>query len=440
VEIDLDAVAENVRRVAAWVGRGTRVMAVVNADGYGLGAPQLAAAALAGGAGWLGVASVDEGVALREAGLDAPILVMGPVTPWEMVRAVVARLTITVNSVDVAQALSAAARQLRVRAPIHLKLDSGLHRFGSAPDELAVLAAEVSAMPGLRIEGLYTHLANADDPLDSYAGQQLNRFLALRARLADAGIQPPILHAASSAAMLEMPESHLDLVRVGIVLPGIYPAPVIHQPFQLLPAVTLHARLARVFPVDAGATVGYGRTWTAPGPRRLGLVPIGYADGYHRALSNRGWMLVGGRRVPVVGRISMDQCTVDVTEVPGAAAGDPVVVAGRQGAATLSWWDLAEGAGTIPYELLAHLGKRLPRIYRHGGEIAEITTLLGPADLSLDAPLPGVVPVLNPAYADLPALEESQDWLTDEWTPPPAELPQAERKSDPRRPRRNAKD
>ncbi len=382
VEIDLDAVAENVRRVLAWVGPRTRVLAVVKADGYGLGAVQIGTAALAGGATWLGVAAVDEGVALRAAGISAPILVMGPATPWETDRALAARLTLTVNSLEVAHALSAAADRYGLCAPLHLKLDSGLHRYGCAPDDLAALAVAVAALPGLRIEGLYSHFANADDPLDGYATAQLNRLSAMRARLATVGIYPALLHAASSAAMLELPESHLDLVRVGIVLSGHYPAPGIHRSVALLPTVTIRARLARVFPVAAGATVGYGRTYIAAGPRTLALVTLGYADGYHRTLSNRGWMLVGGRRVPVVGRISMDQCTLDVTEVPGVAAGDPVVVAGTQGAATLTLWDLAEAAGTIPYELLTHLSNRLPRLYYRGGAVVELTTLLGHSDLS----------------------------------------------------------
>ena len=377
IEIDLDAVAENVRRVVAWVGPTTQVLAVVKADGYGLGAAQIGAAALAGGATWLGVAAVDEGVALRAAGLEAPILVMGPTTPWETARAVAARLTLTVNSLAVAHALAAAADQYGVRASLHLKLDSGLHRFGRAPDELAALAAQIATIASLRIEGLYSHFANADDPRDPYALDQLNCLLTMQTRLAALGIRPTILHAASSAAMLELPESHLDLVRVGIVLSGHLPAPGIHRPFDLLPVVTIRARLARVFPAAAGATVGYGRTYTATTPRTLALVTLGYADGYHRALSNRGWMLVGGQRVPVVGRISMDQCTLDVSDVPGVAEGDPVVVAGTQGDATLTLWDLAEAADTIPYELLTHLGKRLPRLYRRGGAVVEQTTLLG---------------------------------------------------------------
>ena len=429
VEIDLDAVTENTRRVGHWVGPGTAIMAVVKADGYGLGAAQIARAALAGGASWLGVASVDEGVQLRDAAVECPILVLGPATPWEMGRAVVARLTITVHSLDVARALSAAARQCRVRAPIHLKLDSGLHRFGRNPDELVALAMSLSLLPGLRLEGLYTHFANADDPLDDFAGRQLELLLATRHRLAEAGITFALLHAASSAAVLDMPESHLDLVRVGIMLSGHYPAPLGHRPFALLPAVTVRAAVARVFAVAAGESVGYGRTYIAPGPRTLALVPIGYADGYHRALSNRGVMLVQGRRAPVAGRVSMDQVTIDVTDSPATAEGDPVVVAGWQGTEEVGFAELAERAGTIAYELLAHLGKRLPRVYLQGGEVAELTTLLGEEDLSLVGPLPGVPDAVYPVYAELPPAPLDQSWLDAPEEPAPAadEAPAAER-------------
>jgi alanine racemase len=422
IEIDLDAVAENARRVTQWVGPATQVMAVVKADGYGLGAAQVGAAALAGGATWLGVASVDEGIALRDAGLDCPILVLGPSTPWEMARAVVARLTITVNSLDVARALSAAARQCRVRAPIHLKLDSGLHRFGRNPDELVALARAVAAMPGLRLEGLYTHFANADDPLDNFAARQLESLLALRYRLSEEGITFALLHAASSAAMLEMPESHLDLVRVGIVLNGHFPAPFIHRPFHLLPAVSVRARVARVLQVAAGDSVGYSRTYVAPTARTLALVPIGYADGYHRALSNRGYMLVGGCRAPVVGRVSMDQLTIDVTDCPPTREGDSVVVVGAQEGAEVSFTELGELADTISYELLTHLGKRLPRFYLRGGEVVELTTLLGAEDLSLMAPLPGLPNRLVPVYSDLPTqpVDRTQSWLDQAPAPPAA--------------------
>ena len=294
IEIDLDAVAENARRIGAALAPGARLMAVVKADGYGLGAAHMAAAAQRGGATWLAVASVDEGVQLRRAGLGGPILVLGPTTPWEMPAAVAARLTITVNDLDVGRALAQAAGEAGVRAPVHLKLDTGLHRFGRGPDALVALAQQVAGLPGLRLEGLYTHFANADDPHDDYAARQLATLLETRLQLAELGAPAPLLHAAGSAGILALPASHLDLARVGIMLTGHYPAPQRAWPVDLAPVVTVRARLARLSEIPAGATVGYGRTYTAPAPCRLGLVPLGYADGYHRLLSNRAHILVGG--------------------------------------------------------------------------------------------------------------------------------------------------
>ena len=425
VEVDLDAVTANTRAIGAWVGPGTGIMAVVKADGYGLGAVPVATAALAGGATWLAVASVAEGVQLREAGLHAPILVLGPVTPWEMPRAVVTGLTITVNSLEVARALAAAAWRCRVRAPVHLKLDSGLHRFGRPPDELFALAQAAAAMPGLRLEGLYTHFANAGDLLDDFAEQQLAALLALRRRLAERGITFALVHAASSAATLDLPASYLDLVRVGIMLSGHYPDPHGSRPIALQPAVAVRARVARLIPVAAGATVGYGRTYTAAGPRTLALVPLGYADGYPRVLSNCGYVRIAGQQAPVAGRVSMDQFVVDVTAIPGVQEGSPVLVAGGVGAGAVPFDDLAGLAGTISYELLARLHKRLPRVYLQGGEVVALTTLLGAEDLAVVGPLAGVPEAADASPADFPvtAPVAAPSWL--DAAPEPAAVPAA---------------
>ncbi len=398
LEIDLDALRHNVRALTAWVTPGTRVMAVVKADAYGLGAVPVAEAALAGGAAWLGVASVEEGVQLRQAGIDAPILVLGPSTAWEMPQVVASRLTITLNDLEVARALAAVAFQCRVRAPVHLKLDTGLNRFGRHANELLALADAVAPVRGVRLEGLYTHFANAEDPVDDFAPRQLQRLLAVNRRLAARGHAIRLLHAASSSAILTMPAAHLDLVRAGILISGHLPAPGLGG-VPLRPAVTLWARIARLAHLDVGDTVGYGRTYQAPGPRTIGLIPVGYADGYHRALSNRGFVLIAGRRAPVVGRVSMDQITVDVTDVPGVREGDPVVVAGGTDPEGPGFETLADLAGTIAYELLTHLGRRLPRVYLRGGAVVELTTLLGNRDLSLLEPL-GHAPARPPPAAE----------------------------------------
>jgi alanine racemase len=383
-EINLDAVSENVRRLKRWVGPGCAVMAVVKADAYGLGAAPIAEAARAGGATWLGVACVDEGVALREAGAAGPILVLGPVAPAEVSKIIAERLTITLNSREVALALSALALQCRVQVAVHLKVDTGLERYGRRPDDLVALADLVAGLPNLRLEGLYTHFADVDD-LD-FTNRQLAVFAATRRRLEEHGLRPAILHAAASDATLQLPESHFDLVRVGIMLSGHYPSAGGRHSVALEPALTVRARLARVHTVGPGDTVGYGRTYQAPGPRTIGLVPLGYADGYRRVLSGRAWVGVWGRRCPVVGRISMDQLTVDVSAVPGVREGDPVVLVGRQGAEQITLDELAAAAGTISYELLTHLALRLPRVYLRDGQVVHVRTLLGSQDVSTLVP------------------------------------------------------
>ncbi|HUS17444.1 MAG TPA: alanine racemase [Chloroflexia bacterium] len=404
VEVDLDAIAENTRQVATWVGPTTAVMAVVKADGYGLGAVPVAAAALAGGATWLAVAAVDEGVLLRAAGLRGPILVLGPATAPELPRAVQARLTLTLSNLTGAQALTAVAGAAGLQAPVHLKVDTGLHRFGRTPDEVQTLADAIAALPGLFLEGLYTHFANAEDAQDSYGSTQLERLLQTRARLADRRIHFPVVHAASSAATLALPASHLDMVRIGIVLSGHYPAPDLGSPVRLQPAVTVRGRIARLFPLAAGATVGYGRTYRAPSARTIALLPIGYADGYHRALSNQAVVLVDGCSAPVVGRVSMDQITVDVTGCSGAQEGTLVTIAGGQSASPVSFDSLAALAGTISYELLTHLGKRLPRLYLRGGAVVAHHSLLETMGIALLVTAPV-------ASAARPPRPPTQAWL-----------------------------
>jgi alanine racemase len=355
-------------------------MAVDKADAYGLGAAHLAEAARAGGATWLGVACGYEGVALREAGVAGPLLVLGPVAPAEVSKIIAERLTITLNSRDVAVALSALALQCRVQVAVHLKVDTGLGRYGRRPDELLTLAELVAGLPNLRIEGLYTHFADVDDL--TYTQRQLDIFLATRRRFEEQGLRPALLHAAASDATLELPESHLDLVRVGILLSGHYPSPGGRHSVGLEPALTIRARIVRLHTIGTGETVGYGRTYHAPGPRTIALVPMGYADGYHRVLGGRAQVLVGGRRCPVVGRVSMDQITVDVSGVPGVREGDPVVLVGRQGTEQITVDELAAAAGTISYELLSHLAPRLPRVYLRDGQVIQVRTLLGSEDIS----------------------------------------------------------
>ncbi len=379
-EIDLSAISSNVRAIKSVVGPRCKIMAVVKADGYGLGAPWVAGAALEGGASWLAVACVDEGVQLRRAGYSGRILVMGYVPPDEAAAAIANRLTLNLHRARTAYALEEAAHAAglpRGDVQVHIKVDTGLGRYGCLPEEFLPLVEEISRLPHLHIEGLNTHFANADSRDLSFAHEQLERFEELRTLAEARGIVFEIVHAANSAAALALPEARFDMVRVGIMLSGYLPADHLEQFISLTRAVTLRSRLARVYEAGSGQGVGYGRTWKTQGRSTIGLVPVGYADGYSRLLSNRGEVLVHGVRCPVIGRVSMDQMGVDLTRVPAALEGDEVVLLGRQGTDEITADDLANWIGTISYEVLCGLSARVPRRYMRNGEPVEEYNLLG---------------------------------------------------------------
>jgi alanine racemase len=261
--------------------------------------------------------------------------------------------------------------------PVHIKVDTGLGRFGCLPDEFLPLAQGVDRLAHVRLQGLMTHFADADNPDLSFAREQLSRFRRIRQEAEANGLQFELIHAANSAAMLGMPEALFDLVRTGILLSGHLPAPHLAGKIELRAAVTFRARLARVFEACVGDSVGYGRTWVAARPSVIGLVPVGYADGFRRVLSNRGEVLVQGVRCPVVGRVSMDQFAIDVTEVEGVGEGDEVVMIGEQGRENIGADEVARWADTISYEILTGLAPRVPRRYVANGVTVSKRTLLG---------------------------------------------------------------
>jgi alanine racemase len=380
LEIDLTAVAANTRAIKSLIGPRCEVMAVVKANAYGLGAAWIAQAALAGGATRLGVACVDEGIELRKAGFTCPILVLGYSAPSEAVAAVENALSVTIHRPAAAEALelAAVAKDAPARSVgVHIKVDTGMGRFGCLPVEAPPLGNFVVRCPHLRLEGLMTHFAEADaDDLD-FTKEQLARFQRVVRQFEVQGMEFSIAHSANSAAALALPESRFDMVRVGILLAGNYPDHALSRVAEVKPAVTLRSRIARLFTVAAGGAVGYWRTWVAREASTIGLVPMGYADGYPRVLSNRGYVLVRGQRCPVVGRVSMDQITVDVTGATDADEGDEVVLVGRQGNEYIGVDELAKAAGTISYEILTGLAPRLLRRYIRDGDLVGVCNLLG---------------------------------------------------------------
>jgi alanine racemase len=357
LEIDLRALQTNLAGMRARVAPGTQVMAIIKADAYGHGAPAVAKALMADGVERFGVATVFEAEQLRRADVNAPILILGPLLPSQLDSALGLEAEVMISSEGGARELAAAAHRRGVRAKAHVKIDTGMGRVGLQPDDAVALLRQWETLPLVDLEGVCTHFAAAEDDA-TFTQAQLQRFRNVLAEMD--WLRPPLRHAANSAGTLRHPEGHFDLVRPGIALYGAVNLPGAPD----VPVMRLRARLTLVKDVPAGGSLGYGRTFWVKAPMRVGVVPIGYADGLSRLLSNRHHVLVGGRPCPLVGTISMDQCLVDLTGV-AAQAGDEVVLLGEQGDAVITVHDWARACGTIAYEVLCRLGSsRLARFYR----------------------------------------------------------------------------
>jgi alanine racemase len=377
-EVDLSAIAHNVCELRRRADPTAKLMAVVKADGYGHGAVEVARTALANGAEWLGVARLPEAIALREAGFGVPILVFGYTPPAEAGRLIDYDLRQSVYSTAAARAYSTAAAARGRRLRVHLKVDTGMGRLGTVPAALSGKtpghavgedfireATAIVRLPGLSAEGIFTHFAAADSADTSSAERQLALFLEVLAALRAAGLEFAMRHAANSAAMIQLPSSHLDLVRPGIALYGLKPSEEVNLAgISLKPAMALKTRIIHLKSVPAGTCISYGMTYRTPSPTVIATIPAGYADGYRRMFSSRGRMLVHGRRVPVVGRVCMDLTMLDVGAVPDIQMEDEVVIFGRQGNEFISADDLAREIGTINYEIVCDLTARVPRVYQ----------------------------------------------------------------------------
>lgn len=376
--VDLDALESNLRILAAGISSGTGLMAVVKANGYGHGAVMVARTALAARASWLGVATVDEGAALRSAGILAPILILGPIDPSEARIVASAQLTVAVGGADLIEPLRQASDSCQT-GPIHvhLKIDTGMRRYGVLPEEAVTLARAIVETPGLRLTGVFTHFACADEADETPTCAQAARFDRTLAALQRAGISPGVVHAANSAATLRSRRYDYDLVRIGIAMYGVPPSSEVPLWPGMRQVLTLRSRLRRVVALRPGDAVSYGATYRAQHEERVGLVPVGYGDGYHRLLSNRAWMGLAGYQAPVAGRVCMDQTVIRLPACVHAAPGTEIVVfgPGQDGEPTLP--ELARLAGTIPYELATALAPRVPRWYVRGGKVVAIDNLAG---------------------------------------------------------------
>ena len=365
-EIDLDALAFNFQQVSAHVGRDVKILGTVKADAYGHGAVQVAHELTRLGASMLGVANVKEGLQLREAGVQSRILVLGATLPGEVRDAIENGITLTLSPPNILPVIAKHAVRQDRPAKVHIMLDTGMTRAGIDPDQAVALAQRVQKTPGIELEGVATHFPLADSSDHSFSFLQMSKFNVVLKDLARNGIEPPERHAANTSGMLTMPVSHLTMVRPGIALYGMAPDPSVEDKIERRPVLALKTRIAYVRDVKAGTGVGYGHTWAATQDTRLATLPIGYADGYDRAYSNCAFAIHRGRRVPVVGRVSMDYITVDLGPDIPAEIGDTVTLIGRESGEVITAEEMASWRGTIPYEVTCSLGLRVQRVYFRG--------------------------------------------------------------------------
>lgn len=379
--VDLDRYAANVRAMREHIGDDVELMAVVKANAYGHGILPCARTAVEAGARWLAVARVEEGLLLRASGIAAPVLVIGPPNPFGVNEAIEAGISLAAGTPDIVTAIAGAARAANHLAKIHLKVETGLHRYGVERARVHALARQVVDDPWLELEGLYTHLASADEVDDGFLDVQLGRFEETWRELRLAGVHLPFIHVANSAAALRkvIPRGSGEaqpIVRAGYALYGLSPSAEVPVTAAFQPVLTLKSRVARVFTLPPGEGVSYGRTFMAERPIRCATLPAGYGDGLFRALSNQGWALVNGVRCPIRGRVAMDQTVIDVEAAPDVSVGDEAILIGEaEGAMTVDI--IAELCDTIGYEIVTALAERLPRVYLRHGRPAAVSDLLG---------------------------------------------------------------
>ncbi|MBQ6369220.1 MAG: alanine racemase [Parasporobacterium sp.] len=374
-DVDLNAIRSNILKVQKNLSEHVRTCAVVKADGYGHGAVQVAEA-VSDLVDFYAVATIEEGLELREHQIWKPVLVLGYVHPSMYESAIMNGIRLTVYDLSIAKGLSAAHERLISQAgseqvkdaPIHIKVDTGMSRIGFFPSRESVqVLKEIASLPGIRMEGIFTHFANADDETTERALDQLDVFRRFLSELEAEGLHFPVRHCANSAAATCLQEAQLDMVRLGISMYGLYPSCYVRQ-IPLEPAMSLRSHVIMVKKIPAGTPVGYGSTWTAPEESVIATIPTGYADGYNRGLSNKGYVLIGGAKYPVVGRVCMDQMMVDVTnplEGKGGEVreGDEVILVGRSGDLYITAEEISELAGSFNYEFVCGISKRVPRIY-----------------------------------------------------------------------------
>ena len=376
-EIDLDAIAYNMKNIKK-LAKDKDVIAVVKADCYGHGSLDIVPTLLENGASRLAVAVLTEGIELRNSNINAPIMILG-YTPLYLGEDLIKfDLEQTVYDLDYAKELSEIALNLKKKSKVHIAMDTGMGRIGFLPNEKAIKdVSEICSLKGLDVIGIFTHFSTSDEDDKEYTNEQFKKFTEFSQKLSDLGIEIPLKHTSNSGAIIDMPETYLDGVRAGIILYGYYPSnEVKKENLSLKPALTLKASITRVQEMDKDMYISYGKTFKTERKSLIATLPIGYADGYSRLLAKNAKVIIHGKFAPIVGRICMDQCMIDVTDIEGVKVGDEVILIGEQGNLKFNADDFAEIMGTINYEILCMLKFRIPRVYIKNGEIINVRNYL----------------------------------------------------------------
>ena len=377
-EVNLDAIAQNVKNIKKLIGKKKELMAVVKGNAYGHDILEISSVVLENGATRLAVARLEEAIFLRKAGITVPILVLGLTLKPQAESLVSYDITPTVCEFEMIEKLSESAVQMNKMAKIHLKVDTGMGRIGIFPDDVLRFIKRIKTLKKVEIEGIFTHFSVADEKDKFYTEEQFRKFIEILTILEKEGIKIPIKHVGNSATLLDLPHMWLDMVRPGLAIYGLYPSKEVKKTINLIPAQQFKTKIVFIKELPRGESISYGRTYITKRRMRVASLPVGYADGYNRLLSNQGEVLVRGQRVPIIGRVCMDQCMIDVTNLTQVEIGDEVVLWGRQGEEMITVEEIAQKIRTINYEIV-HLPdkKRVPKLFIKDGKPWKIKTMLG---------------------------------------------------------------
>jgi len=387
VEIDLDAIVSNMNNMKANISPDTKMLGVIKTDGYGHGAIPIAHELEKLDYVWgYATATAEEAHAIRTSGADKPILILGYTFPYSYETLIKDRVRVAVFRYDMVDELDRIAGSLNGKAYVHIKVDTGMSRIGITPDDEGLSFVKyVLSKKNVVLEGIFTHMARADETDKQYANRQISVFKEFTARIDnDLGIKIPIKHCSNSAGIVEIPDANIDMVRAGITLYGLWPSDEVSQNIvPLQPALSWKTHIVYIKKINKGTQVSYGGTYIAEDERTIATIPVGYGDGYPRGLSNKGYVLIRGRKAPIIGRVCMDQFMVDVTDIHGVCEGDEVILIGKDSNLSISMEELGDISGRFNYELACDIGKRMPRVYKKGGRITQIVSEYNLEDTAL---------------------------------------------------------